>query len=64
MKKILKKALLKGSSMKNGIDYYLAIISRIGYVGILLNDKKSIEASIKKIKKALVMIGNNNKNKN
>ena len=63
MKKILKKALLKGSSMKNGIDYYLAIISRISYVGILLNDKKSIEASIKKIKKALVMIGNNNKNK-
>ena len=57
MKQILKKDLLRGYTLKNGIDYYLAIASRIGYVGVLLNDKKSIEKAIKKIKKALVIIG-------
>ena len=46
MKKILKKDLLKGSSMNNGIHYYLAIACRIGYIGILLNDKASIQSAI------------------
>ena len=57
MKQILKKDLLSGYTLKNGIDYYLAIASRIGYVGVLLNDKNSIEKAIKKIKKALAIIG-------
>ena len=59
MKKILKKDILRGSSLKNGIDYYLAIASRIGYIGVLLNDKVLIEKAIKKIKKALELIGKN-----
>ena len=61
MKEILKKDLLFGSSLKNGIEYYLAIASRIGYIGVLINDKVSIEKAIKKIKKALEIIGKNNK---
>ena len=56
MKKILKKELLKGATMKDGIDYYLAIASRLGYMGILLDDSKAINSAIKKIKKTLDII--------
>ena len=63
MKKILKKDLLRGATMKNGIDYYLAIASRLGYIGILLNDKASIQSSIRKIKKALGMLDNESNDK-
>jgi hypothetical protein len=49
--------------MKNGIDYYLAIASRLGYIGILLNDKVSIQSSIRKIKKALGMLDNESNDK-
>jgi tetratricopeptide (TPR) repeat protein len=56
MKKLLKKELLKGATFKNGIDYYLAISSRLGYIGVLLDDKKVINSAIKKIKKTLDMI--------
>jgi tetratricopeptide (TPR) repeat protein len=56
MKKLLKKELLKGASFKNGIDYYLAINSRLGYIGVLLDDKKVINSAIKKIKKTLDII--------
>ena len=61
MKIIFKKDLLKGTTMKNGIDYYLAIANRLGYIGILLDDKKAINSAIKKIRKSLEMI---NKEKN
>ena len=56
MKNILKKDLLKGSSVKNYIDYYLAIANRLGYIGILLEDKKAINSAVKKIKKFLTII--------
>ena len=56
MKKLLKKELLKGATMKNGIDFYLAIASRLGYMGILLDDQKAINSAIKKIKKTLDII--------
>ena len=56
MKKLLKKEILKGATMRDGIDFYLAIASRLGYVGILLGDKKAITSAIKKIRKALNMI--------
>ena len=58
MKKLLKKELLKGTTMKDGIDYYLAISTRLGYVGILLGDIKAITKAIKKIRKTLLMIRN------
>ena len=63
MKKILKKDLLRGATMKNGIDYYLAIASRLGFIGVLLNDKTSIQSAIKKIKKAIGMIDNESNEK-
>ena len=62
MKKILKKDLLKGTTMKNGIDYYLAISSRLGYIGVLLENKKILNSAIKKIKKTLEMIKKDTKN--
>ena len=58
MKKLLKKELLKGSTIKDGIDYYLAISSRLGYMGILLDNKKAINSAMKKMKKTLEIIKN------
>ena len=46
--KILKKDLLKGTTMKNGIDYYLAISSRLGYIGVIVDNKKIVNSAIKK----------------
>ena len=53
MKASLKKRLLTGFTMNNAIDFYLAIVSRIGYVGILTNKKEEIENSIKKLGKTI-----------
>ena len=61
MKKILKKELLKGTSMQNGIDYYLGISSRLGYIGVLLDDKTAINSGIKKIRKTLNIIKDDKK---
>ena len=55
MRTILKKRLLSGVKIANAIDFYLAIVSRLGYIGILINDKSSIDNSIKKMKKSLDM---------
>ena len=55
MRAILKKRLLSGTKMNSAIDLYLAIVNRLGYIGILTNNKASIENSIKKITKSLVM---------
>ena len=62
MKQLLKKELLKGVIMNNGINYYLAIASRLGYVGILLNNKKAISSAIKKIRKTIEIIKNDKNN--
>ena len=67
MRAILKKRLLTGIKMNNAIDLYLAIVNRLGYIGILTNNKVSIENSIKKITKSLVMFSRyneSNKDKN
>ena len=55
MRNILKKRLLTGIKMDNAIDFYLSIISRLGYIGVLTNNKGSIENSIKKLKKSVEM---------
>ena len=55
MRNILKKRLLTGIKMDNAIDFYLSIISRLGYIGILTNNKVSIDNSIKKLKKSVDM---------
>ena len=62
MKQLLKKELLNGVIMNNGINYYLAIASRLGYVGILLNNKNAISSAIKKIRKTIEIIKNDKNN--
>lgn len=62
MRTILKKRLLTGIKMNNAIDFYLAIVSRLGYIGILMNNRTSIENSIKKMKKSLNMFSKYNDN--
>ena len=63
MKSILTKELLKGTAIKDGIDYTLAIVSRLGFIGILIDDKKAINSAIKKIKKTLDIIKNDRNTK-
>ena len=60
MRTILKKKLLTGGRMNNAIDFYLAIVCRLGYVGVLINNKASIENSIKKLKKSIDMLDKHN----
>jgi hypothetical protein len=60
MKAILKNRLLTGIKMNSSIDYYLAIVSRIGFIGTLINDKPSIENCIEKISKSFPIFNNNN----
>ena len=48
--------------MKNGIDYYLAIASRLGYMGILLDNQNAINSAINKIRKTLDIIKNDKNN--
>ena len=55
MRTILKKKLLTGVRMNNAIDFYLAIVCRLGYIGVLTNNKTSIENSIKKMRKSIDM---------
>ena len=55
MRTILKKKLLTGDKMNNAIDFYLAIVCRLGYVGVLTNNKSSVDNSIKKLKKSIAM---------
>ncbi len=59
--KILKKALYQGNTITNGLDFYLDIASRLGYIGLLINDQKQIESAQKKIIKALDIIKNDSK---
>ena len=62
MKQLLKKELLKGTTLQNGIDYYLAIASRLGYIGLLLDNQKAMNSAIKKIRKTLDIIKNDKNN--
>ena len=39
--------------MMNAIDFYLAIVSRLGYIGTLINNKGVLDNCIKKLKKSL-----------
>ena len=56
MEKLIKKESLKGATFKNGLDYYLSINCRLGYIGVLLDDKNIIKSSIEKIEKVLDII--------
>lgn len=63
MKTILKKALMSGIEIKNGIDLYLAISSRLGFIGVLINNQNAINNAIKKIDKSLKIIENDKEDK-
>ena len=41
--------------MNNAVDFYLAIVCRLGYIGVLTNNKNCIENSIKKMIKSIDM---------
>ena len=56
MKTILKNETLSGIQLKTSIDYNLAIMSRIGYISILIGDRKSVEYAVKKLKSILEII--------
>lgn len=58
MKHILKKELFSGTTMMNGLDFYLDIASRLGYMGILTDNQKLINSSMKKVDKMLHLIKN------
>ena len=60
MRSILKNRLLTGIKLNSSIDFYLAIVSRIGFIGTLINDKPSIETCIKKISKSFPIFKNFN----
>ena len=64
MRNILKKRLLTGIKMDNAIDFYLSILCRLGYIGILTNNKVSIDNSIKKLKKSVDMFNKFNDENN
>lgn len=55
MRHLLKKRLLTGIKMMNAIDFYLAIVSRLGYIGTLINNKGVLDNCIKKLRKSLQM---------
>lgn len=50
---ILKDEMLGEIDIENGIDYYLAILSRIAYCSAIVNDKKKLSSIIKKIDKKI-----------
>lgn len=52
MRDILKNRLLAGSKLNSSLDFYIAIVSRIGYIATLVNDKPVIESCIKKLLKS------------
>ena len=53
---LLKKELLNGTPIEYGINYYLAISSRLAYVATFLNDKKLIKKSMKKLEKTINLL--------
>lgn len=58
MKKILKNETLSGVNLKISIDYYLSIASRIGFISVLIGNKKAAEYAVKKLNKILGIIQN------
>lgn len=57
---LIKREALSGN-IKNGLDYIFSIYSRLGFVGILINDKNIVNDSIRTIEENLRMIDKDNK---
>lgn len=56
---ILKRELLNGKEIEYGINYYLAIASRLAYVATFLNDKILLKKSMKKLEKTINLLSSN-----
>ena len=50
---LLKEEMFEGISVENGIDYYLAIASRVAFCSTIINDKKRLMKAVKKIEKSI-----------
>ena len=50
---LLKEEMFEGLSVENGIDYYLAIASRVAFCSTIINDKKRLSKAMKKIEKSI-----------
>lgn len=53
LQQLLKDEMYCGISVENGIDYYLAISSRVAFCSSIVGDKKRLISAIKKIDKSL-----------
>ena len=58
IKKILKDSTLSGLNLKTSIDYSLAILSRMAYIGVLIGNKETVIDARKKLIKILKTIEN------
>lgn len=63
MEKILTNNSMLGSNIKAAIDYYLAIFSRMAFIGVLIGYKESVKDARKKLIKIIQEIENDNNDK-
>ena len=67
---IINRELLSGENIENGLEFYLAIASRMAYIATFFNDAKLLKSSIKKLRKTIEILqienqkNNNNDNNN
>ena len=62
MKKILNDRIFSGYNLKTSIDYSLAILSRLAFIGTLIGDKETVLDARKKLIKVLETIENDKDN--
>ena len=61
---IINRELLSGENIENGLEFYLAIASRMAYIATFFNDSKLLKSSIKKLTKTLEILQIENQNNN
>lgn len=60
---MIKREAISGN-LKNGFDYFLTISSRLGFIGILINNKKAVEDAIRTIDDTLSALEGERTNNN
>ena len=63
MKKILNDKIFSGQNLKTSIDFTVAILGRMGFIGILIGNKDVVIEARKKLNKILETIVNDKDNK-
>ena len=61
---IINRELLSGENIENGLEFYLAIASRMAYIATFFNNAKLLKSSIKKLTKTLEILQIENQNNN